>query len=263
MGLQVRPLRRDFVRPLVRAMKQSPAVTASYTQNRVDNAVTGYINRTTELTGMVDSATWTVSGWIRFDGATTTTGRIFNCFEAGGVGGFTVRRITASNNVVFAFTDSTGGVSTGSRTLAAGVADGSWHHFLIAVNSTGAGSIYSWWDGTAVDSNVAFVSAGFNFDWHTVPMVNHGICGTAAGANVIDGAVADIWLGNAFINDITKFYSAGAISLGADGSTPGVAPLIYMGGSMLAAQWNAAPVVNLGTGGNFTKAGAASFTDTT
>lgn len=95
---------------------------------------------------------------------------------------------------------------------------------------------------------------------------NFSIGGPNSGtANLWAGQMAAVWItghnSNSahYIADVTKFFGAGDVDLGTNGSLPGVQPLVFFGGRQVAGSagdgtnWNAGK--NLGTAGDFTMTG--------
>jgi len=72
--------------------------------------------------------------------------------------------------------------------------------------------------------------------------VETGILAIGAGTSKFSGQIGDFWFDNTFVDlstNISKFYSAGPVFLGATGQLPtGSTPKIFFGDTMNAAAWN-------------------------
>jgi hypothetical protein len=131
------------------------------------------------------------------------------------------------------------------------VEDGQWHHVVASFD--GAAGIW----GLYLDG----ISTGVTY---TLPNTNSKFIMSDWGIGVdpqnnwspFNGDMADLWVDFGTYIDLSnpanraKFYSGGAVNLGADGSLPtGTAPEIFVSGAL--AGWG----TNKGTGGGFTATG--------
>jgi hypothetical protein len=140
-------------------------------------------------------------------------------------------------------------VGTTSVTISSG-----WVHLYICVDLADTAKRKMYINGVAETltvntySDVALGLVGASFKYRI------GADGVVA--NLLSGAVTELWFDDSYLDDTTKFASGGKpISLGSDGSLPtGSSPVFYLKGS--GDGFN----VNSGTGGDFTLTGSLGTT---
>lgn len=150
-----------------------------------------------------------------------------------------------------------GASSAGTTLLDIGTDDAltpGWHHVLVSADMTNAANRHVYIDDIAADFTVAtYTNGSLNFaaaDW--------GIAADASGGSPLEGAIAELWLEDTYLDlsvevNRRKFISTNGrpAVLGADGSAPtGGSPLIYLSGN------DGDFATNKGTGGGFTENGS-------
>lgn len=234
-----------FVRPTAFFGRSFVPVTVSAVNFDGTN---DYLTRGADLTGNVDSQIATVSFWVKPNGAT-------NRFVLGAENLKFDIRITSTGFVQVI------GVNTGATTIltmssANALANGVFHNVLM------------WWDLSIPDGEIYVQDV---LDLAVSPtLVNNGNLDytasdwtvgaqTAAGANKMNGCLAEIYFNNAELlkfsltSNRRKFItlSKKPVSLGANGELPtGTTPIIYQSGDKTAF------VTNKGSGGGFAENGA-------
>lgn len=225
----------------------------SFTANAVTfDGTNDYLSRAlAAFTGAVDSKTFTLSCWLKFNGGdaaeqivilfggqafqfSRTTGNKLNFLGRNGGG-------TAIVNVT----------SAGSLVAATG-----WVHVLVSCDT--ATSTFQLYLNDASDARtVTTLTANGLFDWDVGGAATQYFGSNTVAESLLNATVAEFYLHTDTALDISvagnraKFYSGGhPVDLGADGSTPtGTQPLIYLKNAA------ASYATNAGKGGNFVLTG--------
>lgn len=207
-----------------------------------------YLIRGSALTGAVDDALLLFSTWVRFTGAAGVRNVILYALN----GRVSVER-TVANRIRIVGEQS--GTDTAQFDSTLTLTDRNWHHILIKLNTNfdaGLKIAQIVIDGVlqvnvgVVDARPAFV---MNLD-----AANWTIGGQTTGVAPLFADLADLWV--AFGSDldlsvaanVQKFRKANGrpADLGADGTAPGITPILFHRGGA------AAFATNLGTGGGMT-----------
>jgi hypothetical protein len=223
-------------------------ITTAYAPVTVDFNANTYLTRGADLTDAAVSKVITFSFWLKMTGGDGTRQRIW---AMDGGFGF-IERNTSNKLEVELWSSSPAKVfeifSTTSITVSSG-----WVHCMGSCNlATGVEHFYlngssDLTIGTNTNANIAYTSPG-----------NHAIGGSIAGAELLDGEIADLYINIAEYVDLSssanraKFLTAAGrpVDLGADGSTPtGSAPSMMF--NQAVASWH----TNQGGGGGFTENG--------
>lgn len=216
-----------------------------------------YMTNTSNLTGIANGKTGTLSVWIRID-ALPQNGELMWIWNATNPY-FTVTIFSSTGNVQI-----NGLTSASATTLAMGSSAGyspstKWLNILASWNlATGATNLYI----NNVSDNNTTLALNNNINYApSSGQIRIGSDSTAV-AN-FDGAISEFWFDTSFmdlsvLSNRQKFINAGApVSLGSTGQTPtGSSPLLYL--KSAAGQFN----VNSGTGGNFVTTGSLSIAST-
>lgn len=214
------------------------------------NGVDTRLTRGGPLTGAADSPTATVSYWIRKNNA--DYGVIYSNPDS------SVSADGQNNPSVFLLdTANANGVEWNSVVT---INDNAWHHIIASVNFS-AGQWACYIDGAPEPAPLIVGTPG---------VVHLSSAEWAIGDQLSShawwhGDIAEVFISTGYLDlsvpaNLRKFWNAGAIDLGADGSLPfGSPPLVYLS----ARSGDAASVfaTNRGTGGGFTSAGTFALSD--
>lgn len=220
-----------------------------------------YMTRGAGWNGAADSKTGIASVWVRIDaigaGSTQyiitgpTAGTDFFLSATTGIANqflIQLRAPSAADGTRFQFNTNT------ARAI------GGWHHYLLSWDAnSGVAQLYN--DDTS-DLALTNTPSNNNLDYtHT----DWGVGGTIAGANKVDGCVAELYfapgqyLDFSIVANRRKFRSSSGkpVFLGATGALPtGTAPILYS--HLDDGETVANFATNRGTGGNLTVTGALS-----
>lgn len=191
-----------------------------------DGASFGFI--AASLTGLPDSSVLTLSFWVRFDGGDGGRQTILGIY---GNSGSDIRFLlfrTTGNLLSFEGYNSAGVQlvgATSNETIT--VADG-WTYILITFDLANASNRHIYFNGVD-DASVTWLpyTNGTLDLTASSPLTTLGV--NAIGSLLLNGAMAEFWLDNVYLNDPTLFYDAGSpISLGTTGQDPtGSSPAVY------------------------------------
>ncbi len=205
-----------------------------------------YLTQDGGPSGFADSKAITLSVWVDRTGGDGTLDYLF---------------WSESNKLLVYFNTSNqlewygdnGGVHLAGHSAVTKVASDGWTHILLTFDVNSANH-HVYFNGTE-DSSAAWTT----FDNVLIDLDSAGfparrICGGDGGADNLTASVAEFYLSNRYLNDVTKFYCTGhPVSLGSDGSTPdGQKPGFYfsLGGS--GNSWN----LDSANGNTFTRTGS-------
>jgi ferredoxin len=204
-------------------------------------------------TGLADSKLFTFSCWVRFDGGDGVAQALWTW--ANSLGTTRCQLFKQATNTLRVFArNSAGSTILDLTTTNTWTASANWLHVYVCIDTASSANCKIYVDGgleshsgSPTDDTISWVSTSARY---TI-----GGDGGAPGA-LLNGALAELWWNDSYLDDTTKFASGGCpISLGSDGSTPtGSAPVFYLKGS--GNGFN----VNSGTGGNFTVTGSLGTT---
>lgn len=222
--------------------------SGSYVANAVQFANAPYMTNASNLTGIANGKTGTLSFWMRID-ANTSPQEILGIL--GGIGGLNVQWVNTNKFSIFAQNSS--GVNILAIATSASYSPGTtWLNVLASWNlGTGATNLYI----NNVSDNVVTTATNDTINYAVAG--NKCYIGSQAGSQFVNGALSEIWFDTSFMDlsiagNRAKFISGGLpVNLGSTGQTPtGSSPLLYL--KSAAAQFN----TNSGTGGNFTITGS-------
>ena len=217
-----------------------------------------YLKHTGDLTGVTDSAKFTVSFWVNF-----TNLDVFQEIFTAGAGkiGFSF------NDIGGAVCYAKGSEGGGNQVFLAPAPGGGWqtdtdYHVLWSTDrSSGILQSAVYINGTKATSGSISTSGTFD----TAHNENDWIGANNSDTNLLDACLTDFYyaIDKAFVDssgdistaDVEQFYNSGAVNPGSDGSGyTGTQPIVFFGGSHEASDWNDG--TNLGTGGDYTMTGS-------
>lgn len=176
-----------------------------------------YLSLGSTLTGVSDSASFTISFWVDFTGGDGANQQIW--WSAGN--GFEVLR-NASNQIQVRGETGGGTDNLDVSSTATQVASEGWCHWLIVAN----GSTVKFYKNGSVETPTPTLYSGTSIDFTSS---NQHIAAGNSAADEVEGSLADLWFDDAANDVIGDYYSSGPVDLGADGSTPtGSAPVLYL-----------------------------------
>lgn len=196
--------------------------------------------------GSTDGTVGLISFWIKFNAGSGANKIIFT--SSGG--DFIIQKL-ASDAVRLTIYDTTATLSVNITSTATTLANGSWHHVLVAWDSASSANCNFVVDGVAGTTINTRISATLDYTW---PSWFFSI----DAANGLDADVCEVWIAPNEWLDITspanvqKFRSASAkpVNLGSTGNLPtGNQPWVYFKNPFSSFG------VNSGSGGNFTVGG--------
>jgi hypothetical protein len=209
-------------------------VGSSYNQTRVTfDGSNDYITYTPD-TSFANAAGLTLSVWIDVSGADSDNLTIINHAAR-----IVISRNTSGKLSWIVVNTSATALWTGTTDATHAEAEGLIHFALAFDGSAGTGQVYV--NGVSVAHTDTVAPAAGTVHWNRA--VASGLFGSSTGSAKFNGEVGDLWLDNSYLDlsaNIGKFISSGVpVDLGANGETPtGLSPLIFMGGTMAAADWN-------------------------
>jgi hypothetical protein len=238
------------------ALEYTPAGTWNCPAGVTFDGTNDYLTRGADLTGSANNSRGTCCFWVKFAAAGDgVRQRILNAGNAAVI----IERTAANRFQVFVV-DSTGAISATLGGAVNRTSAGGWMSVLMSwdTNFTAGNKLMSIWVNDADDSGVKTdAGAAFDVDYTAT---DWGVGARPSdGANKLNGDLADFWFAQGVYFDFSveanrrKFIhaSGGAVSLGADGSTPtGTAPIVYLRGPATGFE------TNRGSGGDFTVTGA-------
>jgi hypothetical protein len=205
-------------------------------------------------TGLADGKTFTLSAWVKINGADGSS-QILTDFGVGGTVRLLIHRNTSNvirllglNAAAAVILDVAGSTAVTSAT--------GWFHLYVCIDLANTSNRKIYIDGVAdtltvttyTNDSIDFVGTNYIYsiaaDVDAVPVFKGNI------------ALSELWFNDSYLDDVSKFATDNCpISLGSDGSTPtGSAPVFYLKGEGNAFN------VNSGTGGNFTVSGSLTTT---
>lgn len=221
---------------------------AAYSPNAVRlDGTNDYLVRAAKLTGQADADSFFFACWLELEGDGTFREILEGNFSSIGIE-------LLSNNTfrVRAWSRSSGLIICNMTTATAYTSADGWIHLAVWHNGTSGGIMVNGVDDTA--ASPVNDAGDIRFDISTQWAV--GSDANSLGDRKYNGCMGDPWFnigGGLTDADIGSFYNNGPVSLGADGSAPGVDPIIYLGNP--AATFHE----NLGTGGDFTVTGELEY----
>lgn len=225
----------------------TPATLPAYNAVKFDGA-NDFLTRTTDLTGIADGKTGTISFWTRLDSTSVTNQFLANLSSYFGVAinstpKFRITGLNASATLILDL-----------MSAATYSASPVWIHVLASWDlATAAGHLYI----NGVSDLAASPTLSNDTINYATATPSWAIGENTSGSNKLNGCLSELWFNTSYLDlsvqaNREKFILNGApVSLGADGSTPtGASPLIYLP--------NRAALVgiNAGTGGNFNISGS-------
>lgn len=190
---------------------------------------TDYMRLSAVPTGIADGKAFTLSFWA--DSANSLTEATYLSAASAGTNRFLVYRPNGASVIRVIGRNSAGTTIldiTSSLTLTAAAG---WQHVYIAVDLSTAGGteLYKIYVNNVSDGSIiksVFTNDTIDFNMATP---SYTVGANPAGANLFNGEMCEFWLDDVYLNDTSKFYSAGKpISLGSNGQTPtGSVPVMY------------------------------------
>lgn len=217
----------------------------TYTANAVKFANAPYMTISTNLAGIANGQTGTLSLWVRIDAGGGTE----DLLVIASSGNPYLRCIWFGNNFNITAENSSNANILNINT-AIGYSPGTtWLNVLASWNlATGATNFYI--NNVSDNSSPSTINDTINYA-HAGNICSIG--GSAVGTALLNGSLAEVWFDTSFMDlsvagNRAKFISAGLpVNLGSAGQTPtGSSPLLYLKNA--ASTFN----TNSGTGGNFT-----------
>lgn len=241
--------------------------SSAYTQNVVNFPSTLNLHRNGSLTGEANTDGMLLSLWYLRN---ADDNNAYPILGTNVITGFNepirIRQLGSGAGTAYGWnvraTDSAGTTVHGDSS--ANTYDGKMEHFLLSI-SIASNKVRAYVNGAVTKSTTA---AGINIGFNNQGTPDWDI-NKALGQTTRPGYYADFWfrMTTSFV-DIddaairAKFISGGKpVDLGDDGTEPGTGtPHIFLGGSMKAADWEAAGN-NQGSGGDFVVEGTGNITD--
>lgn len=223
--------------------------------NKADfDGTTGYLSRTSALTGVSDGKVFSFSCYCASDNIAAGDGELISFYS----GTSEKLRITinSSGQLSLDAWNAAGTKILAATSAASTFANTATYNINIAVDLANSSNRAVYVNGVAATMTWAtYTNADINLNISTTPRYRIGTQGTLA--TYFDGRMSEFFFTTEYIDfsleaNRLKFRDAfgNPVSLGADGKTPtGTAPAIYMRFDP------AAQGTNSGTGGNFTKSG--------
>jgi len=240
-------------------MMDQIVIVGGYRANAVTfDGTNDYIEKTTALTGIADSETFTFSAWVKMNDGDDDQGVPYNIFEitTGIVSRLIITKYdTASvaNHLLIQGSISTGTVILNIRSAAESLRVSSgWVHILVSIDMSDTGKRHLYLNDVSDLSVVTYANDTIDFDV-AISRVGLNVAGDKLPADM-----SDLWFDTSYIDlsveaNRRKFITAAGkpAFLGFDGSRPtGAAPLVFLSGAT--ADWH----TNKGSGGGFTENGA-------
>lgn len=214
----------------------SPSAPSSFTvHTAVFDGSNDYLRRGSQLNGVTDGKTSTVSFWINMDAGDGSSGPIFR-IALGADDRFIVAR--GDSNTIRIIGDSPGGTTmldiTGSTPITAagtGWGGSGWYHIFICINTTSEAATKIYVNGvpetvtyTTLDGSLALDLAP------TSARITIGANSQSTATNHLNGALAEFVYFDTYHDIPASFYSGTSpADIGATGSVPtGAAPDIYL-----------------------------------
>lgn len=235
--------------------------TTSYiAKTAVFDGSNDYMTRATTMTGLADGNKVTFSGWVRFDGGNGTYQKLLEFATAARNVRFGVQRTDANLIHIYGYNTTPTVVLSVFSTTTVTTSDG-WTHIYICIDLSDTAKRKIYINGISDTLTVSTYDTSGTIDlegasyYHRVGASTSNDGGAAP--YKLNGALADYWFDDSYLDDPTLFYNSGSpVPLGGDGSIPtGASPVIFfqLGGNSFG--------VNYGTAGTFTVTG--SLTETT
>lgn len=198
----------------------------SYTVETAVWNLTQTVTKTGGLTGLADSKALTLSFWIKKANNTSNTRAIIVTDSAGIV---TYQVNIQSMAVTGGFTAAAGGAGVDFVTSLK-VGTNAWTHVLITFDVTSSALRHIYINGVE-DGSVTWTTYN-NTTLDLTPSGTTNIGINHLGNNIMDGALAEFWFDDVYLNDLGKFACTTSgvhpISLGSTGNLPtGSAPAAY------------------------------------
>jgi hypothetical protein len=185
------------------------------------------------LVGLSDVERFTVSFWVNFsggDGADQTIFHIANSID--GTPYFVIQR-TSGNFIRFFARSSVNTVLLDARSTSTITASSGWTHIYACMDLASTSTMKVYINGVA-DTLVITTRVNDWINFHGASYVySFGTTHSSSATEKLTAAVAEFWLNDSYLDDITKFRSGSKpIDLGATGNLPtGSAPVFYFKGN--------------------------------
>jgi hypothetical protein len=218
-----------------------------------------YIRRSTSITGIAaDGGVCTISLWLNISGSDSAERYIFSAAD-GAAQRFGFARTTAGFLEIYAVSGA-GSVRVSMVTNETSVlAASGWQHIYACIDTSSAAACKIYVNGNDQTTSTKTINAGdidfFPATWR----YSIGASSSTTPTTTLDGALAEFWFSNTYLDDPTKFATAGVpISLGTTGQTPtGSSPDIYLS---LSGSGNSWATDSSGNANDFTVTGTLSST---
>lgn len=219
----------DLGNPSSLAILKPASGAAGFTANTaVFDGSNDYMRQTTAWTGLADSKVFTLSSWVKFEGGDGVQQTIAVIHS--GTSSRLLFDKTAANKLHCEGRDSGGSIQLAftcdtSLTVASG-----WTHVYVCIDLANQPNSKVYFNGV-LDSTTWTTHNDATLDLVPSSFPRETIGGNSGSTPItlLNGALAEFWFDNVYLDDVGKFASGGSpISLGANGETPtGSAPAVY------------------------------------
>lgn len=235
--------------------KVSAGGGGGFTANTAVFDGTDYATNYITPAGIADGLTVTISVWVKMSGGDGALQAITDWSESSTQPFFGLYRNAANQVEIYGYSSGATLKLYGKTSFVITTTTNSgWNHLMWAIDLNDSAKRHIYTNGVE-DTGATYGSysatANINFSIGTDP--RYAIGATFTGAIPLSGSLAELWVDDVYLNDVTKFYSGGhPISLGSDGSTPtGSTPGFYFSRNGSGNSW----VVDSANGNNFSVSG--------